>query len=551
MAGKHAGHRCKAKAKRLHPVTIGSLSSHGSASGSWLPPAKCTGRCLVCGVSKSPDEPFQPGVDCCLKDWEVYLAFTHLGTFDDFVQIKSNDERIAKQIQQARQLLSKKASATWPATEVREEDEVEVNVSTPMIGPSKAQIEKWTGCTPEELGMQLLTLTDVHHNAFKGVLMPDPMRPYTCFEISSKTTVKMSQVKMPAEKQIFQEQADDSFKFCKAKRFDDDKFHKLLLTKTQTCPWTLESLFEKSDAVRKQKGLPLESRMAGMASRLGNLWAAAACPGDRASSNPTGWRTDADFDEGDAACGSMADDGADGSDVETEPPPELGSVLNPDAVHETMSLFGGTVSAKQNAQKRQRDSDDGSSSIIRASPGAKFRQCKTSEGMPVLDDDRFDLVQRRIASADVDKIFLGHAMGREIAWVKKTRDQLRSSGDEKPASMLAEHYDLCVQAEKLLEQPIAKMPKTTMELAVKELQDAGIVLPQSLQLAIFKRAVSELQNNLNEGNTELFMTTVLPWTISETGTDEVFDGLAPKLAGMGRMPLEAATMFGDGIISVA
>ena len=45
------------------------------------------------------------------------------------------------------------------------------------------------------------------------------------------------------------------------------------------------------------------------------------------------------------------------------------------------------------------------------------------------------------------------------------------------------------------------------------------------------------------------MTTVLPWTISETGTEEVFDGLAPKLAGMGRMPLEAATMFGDGIIS--
>ena len=141
--------------------------------------------------------------------------------------------------------------------------------------------------------------------------------------------------------------------------------------------------------------------------------------------------------------------------------------------------------------------------------GAKFRRSKTPEGMPVLDDDRFDLVQRRIASADVDKILLGHAMGREIAWVKKTRDQLRSSGDEKPASMLAEHYDLCVQAEKLLEQSIAKMPKATMELAVKELQDAGNVLPQSLQLAIFKRAVSELQNNLNDGNTELFMTTVL------------------------------------------
>ena len=87
-----------------------------------------------------------------------------------------------------------------------------------------------------------------------------------------------------------------------------------------------------------------------------------------------------------------------------------------------------------------------------------------------------------------------------------------------------------------------------MEFAVKELQDAGIILPQALQSAIFKRAVSELQNNLDERNTELLMTTVLPWTMSETGTEEVFDGLAPKLERMGRMPLEAA-MFGDGIIS--
>ena len=72
--------------------------------------------------------------------------------------------------------------------------------------------------------------------------------------------------------------------------------------------------------------------------------------------------------------------------------------------------------------------------------------------MLVLDDDSIDLVHRCIAAADVDKILMGHAMGREIAWVKKTRDQLRTSGDEKPASMLAEHYDFCVQAEKLIEE---------------------------------------------------------------------------------------------------
>ena len=115
--------------------------------------------------------------------------------------------------------------------------------------------------------------------------------------------------------------------------------------------------------------------------------------------------------------------------------------------------------------------------------------------------------------------------------------------------MLAEHHDLCVQAETLMEHPIAKMPKATMELAVKELQDVGITLPQALQPAIFKRAVSALQDNLNEGNTKLFMSIVLPWTIGETRTEEVFGGLAQKLAGMGQMPLEAGTTFGDGIIS--
>ena len=114
--------------------------------------------------------------------------------------------------------------------------------------------------------------------------------------------------------------------------------------------------------------------MTGMASRLGNPQAAAACSGDRASRKPTGWRTDAGLDEGDGAC-SMADGGASGSDVETEPPPKLGSVLNPDAVHETMSLFGGTESAKQNARVRSRmhRSSKGTQIMVRAVLSAQVR----------------------------------------------------------------------------------------------------------------------------------------------------------------------------------
>ena len=41
------------------------------------------------------------------------------------------------------------------------------------------------------------------------------------------------------------------------------------------------------------------------------------------------------------------------------------------------------------------------------------------------------------------------------------------------------------------------------------------------------------------------MVTLLPWTISETGTEEVFFGLEPMLTGKERMLIEAASMFGD------
>ena len=91
----------------------------------------------------------------------------------------------------------------------------------------------------------------------------------------------------------------------------------------------------------------------------------------------------------------------------------------------------------------------------------------------------------------------------------------------------------CVQAEKLIGDPIAKMPDASMELAVKELQDVDITLPHALQSTIFNRAVSTPQDILNDGNAEQFMATVLLWTMRETGTEEVSGALAPNLAVMG------------------
>ena len=145
--------------------------------------------------------------------------------------------------------------------------------------------------------MQLLARTDAHCNAYRGVLMPDPMRPYICFELSSKTTVKKPQVKLPAD------EAD------------------------------------LPGASRRQLQVlqGLELRMAGMASRLGNPWAAAACPDDRATSNPTGWRTDADL-EGAMRSAAWRTMESMAATLRRSLLRGLCWLLIPDAVHETMSL---------------------------------------------------------------------------------------------------------------------------------------------------------------------------------------------------------------------
>ena len=77
------------------------------------------------------------------------------------LQINSNDGKVDKQIQQPR---GGRGRSEGQAT---------------LVEPSKAHVEKWTGCTPEELAMHLLTWTDVHHIGHKKVLMPDLVHPYT------------------------------------------------------------------------------------------------------------------------------------------------------------------------------------------------------------------------------------------------------------------------------------------------------------------------------------------------------------------------------------
>ena len=83
--------------------------------------------------------------------------------------------------------------------------------------------------------------------------------------------------------------------FCNTKRLDDDRFDKMLLTTTQTCPWTKESMFEKSDEVTMQEGLLLEPQSGWQWGRgLGTLGLPLLALMTEAAANHAGRRTHSD-----------------------------------------------------------------------------------------------------------------------------------------------------------------------------------------------------------------------------------------------------------------
>ena len=103
-------------------------------------------------------------------------------------------------------------------------------------------------------------------------------------------------------------------------------------------------------------------------------------------------------------------------------------------------------------------SDVASAKTSVQSPGVKVSRPKIGDdGLPINDTDRIGLVDRRVASASVEKILRGEAMGREVVWCRSTRDLFRDAGDVKHTAWLDTHLALCKHAEELMEEPILKM----------------------------------------------------------------------------------------------
>lgn len=309
----------------------------------------------------------------------------------------------------------------------------------------------------------------------------------------------------------------------------------------------------KANAVRSKDGLPalsalsrlvaqhsavaesIAERVAPSPSRAAKV-AVASCLDDLAVASTNASEEKGDAEQEDEEEDEEGEEGEQGGDV------FMGVALNAQAVADSMSV----VQSGSGLTKRKGSSVSDVGSVKGVSPGAKSRRVAMANlGVPLQESEKQSLVDRRIASASVQKVLEGEAMGREIRWCRETRDHFRNANEVHFAEMLDEHFRLCNFAETLAEGPIHNMPKNQLEVAARAVQDAGESFPIKMQWLLLRRAVTQATESLDSDSAVAFMRMVCPWPVgdaSSTGNDDKFDGLNPRLSDI-TVPVEEKKDF--------
>ena len=478
--------------------------------------------------------------DRCKACFETFMeGFTIHGEWHEFCAKMDENDEVRADFDEAKQVKADPSRATFFPQEVTVGDDVMVDVQQVLIGPSRAQLIEALGCTPEECGAKLQDLPDLHGNRFKGLLLQDPSAPYLRYTVTNRFRVGKNEYSMPSSKQLYARQASESYEFVKQdKMMKDSGPMQTIMTKMRTMPWTTDALLQKATQrlADKGKGPPPGWPMApGVAA-------------DGQPSQPPAGKSPSEHG------GTPNDDAsADGSVVGSMPPPPpsfRGPVLN--SRLQELEPTGAPGSTRGRGSKQGGTESECGSRTFGISPGAKPSRIKVGDdGLPVSDNDRRELVDRRISSASLWQILSGVAMGREVGWAKSTRDLFSDAGELSFAGELDKHLALCKHAEELVAEPIMKMRAASLELRVKELHDAGVDLPSNVKLMLLKRHIAQLQSEVKAGSTSEWLSAVVPWSCNGPAEGAVaFDGLEPRLAALKCSPQERGQLFSDGVRDV-
>ncbi|CAK0903823.1 unnamed protein product [Prorocentrum cordatum] len=480
-------------AREAPRLSAGALARHNgeneesAAAGSTARGAsardKASGPCCFhCGATPSATSKFPVGVtDACAFHWELYLSgFTTYGSWREFNAKKDKDTAIQEAWTSAEETKTS-GEKHWLPTQVQQSKIYKCTVTKSMAGPSRAQLKDLLSVSPERIGVKMQDLVDVNNAQYKGLLIPNPARPFTEFNFTKTIGVERATVAMGSAGQVHEHHADVVFDFAKAE-MQKEKDVKDAAVKMRTTPWDLTDLAKKSSEYRGVDVHPMNcSPMPAMLrGHLGNVDEDAA-------------RT---F----------------GPPARHEPPEDVANLADV-ADHEAGEgeLDEGAAADAEEA-----------GGIGKGSGG---KRVPMEDGLPITDAARDDLVQRRINAYDIDKIMRNENMGRERRWCSDSRDLFLREGDVR-ANALSKHLDLAKHAENLVSSSTSEMGAGMLETAVKELQDGGVFIPNNMKFQLWRRYCDDkLGDALKSHDANTFIQAIVPWS----GSEKTLDGNKPRI----------------------
>ncbi|CAK0848675.1 unnamed protein product, partial [Prorocentrum cordatum] len=402
-------------------------------------------ECGTCGTDDVGQQMKDAAVPSCTQCFERYSkGFTHFGSLEVVQQgVQDEDSHIHDCWEEALRTEAGEQGQFFP-TAVDEGSQYIVSVVKPMIGLNRAQLisDVLEGEEPEKLGIKLQDLPDQDGNTYKGVMVPNPNRPYLEYDVMHQHFATMTTHKMQPSQQMYSAQSFGTFSFVKKGLAQDSKL-KLICVKARTENHTLDSLASKADAYKRSKADAERARLAA----------------EEADGSPGG-------SPGESPLPAAGLPGAGAS-------ASAGPLLNPSAMACSRTVFTGDGRAPK-------------------TPGAKPRATKSAMS-DTKQSEVEELVERRIAALDVDRCWSGTAMGRELRWARESHDNIMDStpspADSELADKLKAHLDVCDAICNLVEKPFASVPKAKLDGWLKDVENGAEDMPSKFKQDVLKLKV--------------------------------------------------------------
>ncbi|CAK0807165.1 unnamed protein product [Prorocentrum cordatum] len=431
--------------------------------------------CGFCGCCDSGEAVADCQVEVCQKCWKRYLAA--LTTYGDisFVMEGVQDEgsTIHAEWQESGRI-EDGVMRTFFSSDVSDSKSFEVKVTKPMIGLARQQvIAALGGHEPDKVGLRLGDLVDAEGNAFKGVLVPNPSRPYLEVDVSTTMSITRDTTKLKGGAQLFADQGKKAFEY----ECNDAK----------TEAHTLETLKAKGENYQRL----LDSEKA----------------------------------KGSAAC----DDGASSTgDASTRPPDAPTSALspgpstmsapalNPAALRDSVTHYSGEYSEN----KRQK-----------ATSGKAARKSPATAGATPEKSESYDLVQRRKGALNLERCWNGDAMGRGIRWARDAVAAILDKaipGEAELADELDGHRKLAEAICGLMEKPIKNINQDKLDSYLVVIEGMTEDVRSAVKIELLKTRFSNMIFAGSCTASDLFRVAA-PWNTLTDTDDATFKPRDPRV----------------------